>query len=122
MTETKPSTLRRIFTGFLTTARQWVDNDYCTSEEKVEAKDRVDWKRVLPFIIIHVGCFAVIWVGFSWFALAAAVLLYFARMFAITAFYHRYFSHRTFRTSRFAQFVFAVWGNTAMQRGPLWWA
>jgi stearoyl-CoA desaturase (delta-9 desaturase) len=43
-------------------------------------------------------------------------------MFAITAFYHRYFSHRAFQTSRMGQFVFAVLGNTAVQRGPLWWA
>jgi stearoyl-CoA desaturase (delta-9 desaturase) len=122
MTETKPSKIRRIFTELLHTARQWVDNDYLAHEEAAVPKDRMDWKRLLPFIIIHTGCFAVIWVGFSWFACAVAVLLYFARMFAITAFYHRYFSHRTFRTSRWAQFVFAVWGNTAMQRGPLWWA
>jgi stearoyl-CoA desaturase (delta-9 desaturase) len=43
-------------------------------------------------------------------------------MFAITAFYHRYFSHRSFRTSRAAQFVFALLGAAAVQRGPLWWA
>jgi len=48
--------------------------------------------------------------------------LYFIRMFAITAFYHRYFSHRTFRTSRFMQCLFAILGNTALQRGALWWA
>jgi stearoyl-CoA desaturase (delta-9 desaturase) len=43
-------------------------------------------------------------------------------MFAITAFYHRYFAHRAFRMSRGMQFVAAVLGNTAAQRGPLWWA
>jgi stearoyl-CoA desaturase (delta-9 desaturase) len=43
-------------------------------------------------------------------------------MFAITGFYHRYFSHKTFKTSRFSQFLFALLGNTAVQRGPLWWA
>jgi stearoyl-CoA desaturase (delta-9 desaturase) len=61
-------------------------------------------------------------VGWSWFAVAAAVALYLVRMFAITAFYHRYFSHKAFRTSRFMQFLFAVLGNSSMQRGPLWWA
>jgi stearoyl-CoA desaturase (delta-9 desaturase) len=44
------------------------------------------------------------------------------RAFFITGFYHRYFSHKTYRTSRAAQFVFAVLGNSAVQRGPLWWA
>jgi stearoyl-CoA desaturase (delta-9 desaturase) len=43
-------------------------------------------------------------------------------MFAITGFYHRYFSHRTFRTSRAAQFLFAALGSAAVQRGALWWA
>jgi stearoyl-CoA desaturase (delta-9 desaturase) len=51
-----------------------------------------------------------------------AVLLYAVRMFAITAFYHRYFAHRTFRTSRPLQFVFACVGAACAQRGPLWWA
>ena len=55
-------------------------------------------------------------------AVIMAVLLYGIRMFAITGFYHRYFSHRTFRTSRVMQFVFAILGASAVQRGPLWWA
>jgi stearoyl-CoA desaturase (delta-9 desaturase) len=104
--------------------KQWVDSDYHPEgEEVVRARpDKVDIKRTVPFIILHVGCLLVIWAGFSWFAVFAAVALYVVRMFAITAFYHRYFSHRTFRTSRAGQFLFAVWGNTAMQRGALWWA
>ncbi|MFZ4701476.1 MAG: acyl-CoA desaturase, partial [Candidatus Methylumidiphilus sp.] len=48
--------------------------------------------------------------------------LYIVRMFAITGFYHRYFSHRTFQTSRPAQFIFAVIGAAAVQRGPIWWS
>jgi stearoyl-CoA desaturase (delta-9 desaturase) len=83
---------------------------------------RVDWVRVLPFLGMHVGCLAVIWAGWSHFAVAFAVGAWFVRMFAITAFYHRYFSHRAFRTSRAAQFCFALLGASAVQRGPLWWA
>jgi stearoyl-CoA desaturase (Delta-9 desaturase) len=48
--------------------------------------------------------------------------LYVVRMFAVTGFYHRYFSHRAFKTSRFGQFVFAVLAASAVQRGPIWWA
>jgi stearoyl-CoA desaturase (delta-9 desaturase) len=84
--------------------------------------DRVDWLRCIPFVAIHLGCLAVFWVGFSWTALAVAAGLYIARMFAITGFYHRYFSHRTFRTTRAFQFVMAVAGSSAVQRGPMWWA
>ncbi len=78
--------------------------------------------RVIPFILLHVACIGVLWVGFSWFALCFAIALYVLRMFAITGFYHRYFSHKAFRTSRAFQFVLAVMGATAVQRGPLWWA
>jgi len=55
-------------------------------------------------------------------AVTLAIALYLARMFFITAFYHRYFAHRAFRASRRLQFVMAVLGCTAGQRGPLWWA
>jgi stearoyl-CoA desaturase (Delta-9 desaturase) len=104
--------------------RQWMDSDYHPEGIKSikEKPDKVDWKRCLPFIILHLGCFSVIWVGFSWIAFTAAIILYVTRMFAITAFYHRYFSHKSFNTSRVAQFIFAVLGNTSCQRGPLWWA
>jgi stearoyl-CoA desaturase (delta-9 desaturase) len=43
-------------------------------------------------------------------------------MFAITGFYHRYFSHKAFKTSRPVQFIFAFLAASAAQRGPLWWA
>ncbi|MEM7229811.1 MAG: acyl-CoA desaturase [Planctomycetota bacterium] len=82
----------------------------------------VRWYRCIPFILMHIACIAVIWVGFSWTALILAVAYYVVRMFFITGFYHRYFSHRAFKTSRAFQFVMAVAGNTAGQRGPLWWA
>jgi stearoyl-CoA desaturase (delta-9 desaturase) len=98
----------------------WFDS----SAAPVGAADgrRIDWLRVLPFVALHLACFAVIWVGWSWTSIAVAAGLYVLRMFAITGFYHRYFSHRAFRTSRALQFVFAVLGASAVQRGPLWWA
>lgn len=76
----------------------------------------------LPFISVHLGCLLVFWAGFSWTALAVCVLLVGVRMFGITAGYHRYFSHRTFRTSRVFQFILAWIGASAAQMGPLWWA
>jgi stearoyl-CoA desaturase (delta-9 desaturase) len=104
----------------------WFDNQAVQVEEVVaSAKSKwadIDWLRVVPFVLLHVGCLAVFWVGFSWFALVFALVLYTLRMFAITGFYHRYFSHRAFRTSRPVQFILAVLGATAVQRGPLWWA
>ncbi|KIQ96820.1 Fatty acid desaturase [Lysobacter sp. A03] len=84
--------------------------------------DRIDWLRAAPFIAMHVACVAVLWVGVSPVALAVAAALYVVRMFAITAFYHRYFSHRTFQAPRAVQFLFALIGASCVQRGPLWWA
>ena len=83
---------------------------------------RIDWLRQVPFIAIHAGCLTLPWVGVSAVAVAAALALYALRMFAITGFYHRYFSHQAFRAGRGVQFAFAVLGAAAAQRGPLWWA
>jgi len=108
----------------LVTARQWFDSDYFPEGAAVvrERPDRFELRRCLPFVFLHVGCIGVVWVGWSWTAVTIALALYIVRMFAITGFYHRYFSHRTFHTSRWMQFAFAIIGNTAVQRGALWWA
>ena len=102
---------------------QWVDA-YAHIDDATgnETTHKIDWIRVLPFLLIHLMCFAVIWVGWSPVAVLVAFTLYFVRMLAITGFYHRYFSHKSFKTSRVAQFVFALLGASAAQRGPLWWA
>ncbi|MBS0570498.1 MAG: acyl-CoA desaturase, partial [Proteobacteria bacterium] len=77
---------------------QWFDTD--ADAQGGGGDDRIDWLRVMPFITMHLACFGVLWVGFSWTALVIAVALYTLRMFALTGFYHRYFSHRAFKTSR----------------------
>ncbi len=74
------------------------------------------------FILMHVSVLLVLWTGASWFAVGACVFLYYIRMFGLTAGYHRYFSHRSYKTSRFFQFVMAFLGASAMQKGPLWWS
>lgn len=109
---------------FMLTLCQWLDSDFRREglPDPATLPEQVNWQRTLPFIFLHLGCLAVFWVGFSPVAIAAAVFLYLIRMFAITGFYHRYFSHRTFKTSRWVQFLFALLGNSSMQRGPLWWA
>ena len=103
---------------------QWLDSDFRREEapNPESLPDQVNWERTLPFIFLHLGCLAVFLVGFSWTSAVTAILLYLLRMFAITGFYHRYFSHRSFKTSRVVQFFFALLGNSSMQRGPLWWA
>ena len=83
---------------------------------------KADWARVIPFVILHLACLLVLVVGWSPVALIACAAFYGVRMFAITAFYHRYFSHRSFQTSRWMQFGFALLALSAVQKGPLWWA
>lgn len=98
--------------------RQWFDNKIVGAD----SGDQVDWPRVIPYILLHLSCLFVLVVGVSWIAIAVCAASYFVRMFAITAFYHRYFSHKSFKTSRFMQAIFGFLGATATQRGPLWWA
>jgi stearoyl-CoA desaturase (delta-9 desaturase) len=114
---TKESLWRAILRWFDTET----DNPH-TGQTKETAPERLDWVRLIPFIGLHLGCLGVIITGISLTAVVVCVLLYMIRMFAITGFYHRYFSHRAFKTNRFWQFIFAVLGNAAAQRGPLWWA
>lgn len=103
------------------TLRRWFDTSAAVDVDE-SREDRIDWLRAAPFVALHLACLGVIWVGASPIALIVAASLYAVRMFAITGFYHRYFSHRTFQTSRAVQFVFAAIGASCVQRGPLWWA
>ena len=101
----------------------WLINDASLYEKlNDEEKQEIDPFRFSVFILLHLACLAVLYVGFSWTAIVFAVFLYVIRMFFITAFYHRYFSHRTYKASRPVQFMMAVAGSTAGQRGALWWA
>jgi stearoyl-CoA desaturase (Delta-9 desaturase) len=102
---------------------QWVDSEAGIDDIDSDSPERrVDWTRIFPFIVLHLGCLGVFRTGASTAAVTTAVVLYAVRMFAVTGFYHRYFSHKTFKTDRGWQFAFAVLGNASVQRGPLWWA
>ncbi|MFM8541398.1 MAG: acyl-CoA desaturase [Nitrospira sp.] len=101
---------------------RWFDAWAGVEDIRETDPQQVDWSRVVPFVVLHLMCLGVIWVGWSWTAVGTAAALYAARMFAITGFYHRFFSHRAFKTSRWCQLAFAILGASAVQRGPLWWA
>ena len=80
------------------------------------------YPAAVPFVLVHVACLAAIWTGVSLEALVAAFVLYLVRMWAITGVYHRYFSHRSYKTSRVFQFFLAFLGQTSAQRGVIWWS
>ena len=71
---------------------------------------------------MHLGCLAVFFVDVPAIDWVLAGVLYLVRMFGITAGYHRYFAHRSYKTSRAFQFFLAVIGCSSLQKGPLWWA
>lgn len=94
-----------------------------TEEASREAgANKVDPLRASFFVALHLVCLLVVVVGVSTAALALCAILYVLRMFFITGFYHRYFSHRSFRAGRWMTWTMAALGCTAGQRGPLWWA
>src|SRR6267142_2374439 len=77
----------------------------------------------IPFWSMHVAAvLGVIWCGFSWSGVLLATAMYYARMLLLSAGFHRYFSHRTYKTSRAFQLVLAVLGQTCTQKDALWWA
>lgn len=108
--------------GILGRIAAWADGGVPAEEAPPAPSGRIEWRRNLAFLSIHLLCLLVVVVGVSWTAFWVAVVLYILRMFAITGFYHRYFSHRSFRASRAFQLAMAVAGCSAVQRGPLWWA
>ncbi|MBJ9907337.1 acyl-CoA desaturase [Acinetobacter bereziniae] len=108
----------------LNRVRQWIDSWSRPIQVQTSSSEskKIQWVRIIPFIILHVACLGIFYVGVSWFAVTFMLLFYLIRMFSITAFFHRYLSHKTFQTSRIVQFVFVLIGTMSAQRGPLWWA
>jgi stearoyl-CoA desaturase (delta-9 desaturase) len=80
------------------------------------------YPSAIPFVLVHVACLGAIWTGVTWQSVALCALLYWMRIFAIGAGYHRYFSHRAYSTSRVFQFVLAVVAQSTTQKSVLWWA
>jgi stearoyl-CoA desaturase (Delta-9 desaturase) len=82
----------------------------------------IDYPAAVPFVLAHVGCLAAFWSGVTWRALAICLALYWIRIFAIGAGYHRYFSHRAYSTGRAFQFCLAFLAQSSAQSSVLWWA
>ena len=85
-------------------------------------QDDIAYPSAIGFVLIHLACLAAFWTGVTWRAAALAFAFYVLRIFAIGAGFHRYFSHRAYRTSRIFAFILAFLAQTSAQRGVLWWA
>ena len=87
-----------------------------------EFHDDIIYPATIPFLVIHLSALAAIWTGVSLAMVGVCLGLYVIRMIIVTAGYHRYFSHRSFKTSRAGQFILAFLAQTSLQRGVIWWA
>src|SRR5260370_2060448 len=73
----------------------------------------------LPFALIHLASLLIFFMPFHWYYLVACLGLLGVRMFFVTAGYHRYFSHLSFKTTRVFQFVIAFMAMTSSPNGVL---
>ena len=80
------------------------------------------YPSAIPFVLVHLACIASLWTGITWRSVWICAVLYWLRIFAIGAGYHRYFSHRAYSTSRAFQFALAVLSQSTAQKSVLWWA
>ena len=86
------------------------------------ADHTIDKARSIPSLLFHILPFGVFFTGIKNTDLAIFAILYLSRIFFITGFYHRYFSHRSYKMNRIATFAAGFLGTTCVQKGPLWWA
>jgi stearoyl-CoA desaturase (delta-9 desaturase) len=85
--------------------------------------DRIRWLQSSPMILVHVVAVAGVFLYPPTLGLVALMIgLTWFRILGTTLGYHRYFSHRTFRTSRVMQFLIAWWAQSSTEKGVLWWA
>ena len=120
-------------------AASYIRSIQCRGEEEHRARKRLTavsnpktaidsdhadimYPSAIPFVLVHLACIASLWTGITWRSVWICAVLYWLRIFAIGAGYHRYFSHRTYATSRAFQFALAVLSQSTAQKSVLWWA
>jgi stearoyl-CoA desaturase (delta-9 desaturase) len=92
-----------------------------------EGDERFNRWTSIPYVFVHAagligGAVTIAYGQVTWVDLLLCGIFYYLRMFGITAGYHRYFSHRAYKTGRIFQFILAFIGTTSLQKGVLWWA
>ncbi|MEX0935713.1 MAG: acyl-CoA desaturase [Gemmatimonadota bacterium] len=87
-----------------------------------ELHNDIVYPEAIPFALIHVAALGVFWTGFTTTTVVMCISLYVVRMWGLTAGFHRYFSHRSYKTSRAFQFFLAFLTQMSAQRGVLWWS
>ena len=90
------------------------------TQEVPRARSQV-WSVIIGMSVFHLACLGAFYTGVSWAAFVVAFLMYVCRGMGVTTGFHRLLAHRSFKTSRPVQFLFALAGSLAVQGGPLWW-
>lgn len=84
------------------------------------SKAGLNYQVLITLVGIHL---ATIWglvnANFSIPLLLVAIIGFYLRWLAFTCVVHRYFSHKVFKTSRFIQFLLAIWGTLTLVRSPI---
>src|SRR5258707_6118449 len=96
-----------------------LQSDSKADSTPIDGRDDLDdiiYPSTIAFILVHLACFAAIWTGITWQSVVIGVALYWLRIFAIGAGYHRYFSHRAYTTSRVFQLVLALFAQSTTQK------
>jgi stearoyl-CoA desaturase (Delta-9 desaturase) len=79
-------------------------------------------KTLLVYLALHLLPFTVLGTGCTLWDVVLAFVLFIVRGYLMACGYHRYFAHRSYKTSRGMQFLLAAGACTAFRGGPLWWA
>lgn len=78
--------------------------------------------RTVLFLLLHLACATALITGVSTTDLIVCGVVYSLQMFGVTAGYHRYFSHRTYKMGRIPQFLMAGLAMSSAQKSVLWWS
>lgn len=93
-----------------------------STSSQPEIRNKPILKQEIAFAVVHLLPLLAIFTGATLFDWIVCAVLYVVRMFWVTGGYHRYFAHKSYKTSRFFQFIIAFMSQTSAQKGALWWA
>ena len=77
---------------------------------------KLRWEALIPYVSVYALCLGAFFTRFDQAILSLFAVSYLVRMFGLTICYHRYFAHRSFKTSRPLQFILAVIGSGGPKR------
>ena len=84
--------------------------------------DRVNWKGAVPILALHgLAIAGLFYFPITWKGVGLVLGSHYLRMWWLSSFSHRYFSHRSFKTSRAFQAFMALASTLTSQNSLLWW-